>query len=55
MPNPCDKSLDNLKNFNHKKDNDIFYAISHGVHRGVLRTGKKDEREIFYKKIKKKM
>ena len=49
MPNPCDKSLDNLKNYNHKPINDIFYAISHGVHRGVLRTGKKDEREVFYK------
>ena len=54
MPNPCDKSLDNLKNFNHKPINDVFYAISHGVHRGVLRTGKKDEREIFISKLKKK-
>ena len=41
MPNPCDKSLDNLKNFNHKPINDVFYAISHGVHRGVLRRVKK--------------
>ena len=54
MPNPCDKSLDYLKNFNHKPMNDIFYAISHGVHRGVLRTGKKDEREVFISKLKKK-
>ncbi|MDC3053128.1 glycosyltransferase [Candidatus Pelagibacter sp.] len=54
MPNPCDKSLDNLKNYNQTPQNDIFYAISHGVHRGVLRTGKKDEREIFISKLKKK-
>ena len=54
MPNPCDKALDNLKNFNHKPHNDIFYAISHGVHRGVLRTGKQDEREVFISKLKNK-
>tara|TARA_A100001011_G_scaffold93524_1_gene98470 strand:+ start:257 stop:2371 length:2115 start_codon:yes stop_codon:yes gene_type:complete len=54
IPNPCDKSLDNLKNFNQMPYNDIFYAISHGVHRGVLRTGKKDEREIFISKLKNK-
>ena len=33
---------------------DIFYAISHGVHRGELRQGKKDERELFISKLKKK-
>ena len=54
MPNPCDKSLDNLKNYNLTPHNDIFYAISHGVHRGVLRTGKKDEREVFISKLKNK-
>ena len=53
MPNPCDKSLDTLKNFNHSPYNDVFYAISHGVHRGVLRSGKIDEREIFINKLKK--
>ncbi len=54
MPNPCDKSLDNLKNFNHKPTNDVFYAISHGVHRGVLRSGKQDERETFIRNLKNK-
>ena len=54
MPNPCDKSLDYLENFNSNQDYDIFYAISHGVHRGILRPGKKDEREIFINKLKKK-
>ena len=54
MPNPCDKSLDYLENFKGNPDYDIFYAISHGVHRGVLRPGKEDEREIFITKLKKK-
>ncbi len=51
IPNPCDNSLDNLKNFNYDCDFDIFYAISHGVHRGNLRPGKRDEREIFVSKL----
>ncbi len=54
MPNPCDKSLDYLKNFEYVQDYDLFYAISHGVHRGNLRPGKVDEREIFIKKLIKK-
>ena len=54
LPNPCDKSLDNLQNFKNEKDYDIFYAISHGVHRGNLRLGKKDEREVFIDKLIKK-
>ena len=51
IPNPCDSSLDNLKIFNSKPDNDMFYAISHGVHRGILRPGKLDERELFIRKL----
>ena len=54
IPNPCDESLDNLKNYNDTPDYDIFYAISHGVHRGKLRRGKIDEREIFINKLLKK-
>ena len=54
LPNPCDKSLDNLQNFRNDKDYDVFYAISHGVHRGNLRLGKKDEREQFIDKLLKK-
>ena len=30
---------------------DVFYALSHGVHRGVLKRGKYDDREIFVKKL----
>jgi hypothetical protein len=54
MPNPCDDSLDCLKNFNTKQEYDLFYAISHGVHRGILRRDKIDEREIFIRKLKRK-
>ncbi len=54
MPNPCDHSLDYLTNFKNTQDYDIFYAISHGVHRGNLRPGKTDERELFITKLKKK-
>ena len=54
MPNPCDKSLDYLTNFDNTHDFDLFYAISHGVHRGNLRYGKIDEREIFISKLRKK-
>ena len=51
IPNPCDPSLDNLKIYNKNPENDVFYAISHGVHRGILRDGKTDERELFIKKL----
>ena len=54
MPNPCDNSLDCLKNFNTKQEYDLFYAISHGVHRGILRRDKIDEREIFISNLKRR-
>ena len=54
MPNPCDKSLEYLENYKNRQDFDIFYAISHGVHRGILRAGKIDEREKFISKLKNK-
>ncbi len=48
IPNPVDESFENLdiyknKNFKH----DLFFAMSHGVHRGILKPGKKDGREIL--------
>jgi hypothetical protein len=33
----------------------FFFAMSHGVHRGVLKKGKFDERENFLKKLTKKL
>ena len=52
MPNPVDSSFETLKNFNKKSlNNDVFFAMSHGVHRGVLKKGKFDERENFITKL----
>ena len=52
LPNPVDSSFEVLKNFNNKFfNNDVFFAMSHGVHRGVLKSGKFDSREIFINKL----
>ena len=54
LPNPVDESFEVLKNDqNSFLSNDVFFAMSHGVHRGVLKKGKFDEREIFINKLKK--
>jgi len=52
IPNPSDKSFEILNNFNKSCNVDVFFALSHGVHRGVLKTGKTDDRVIFIKKLK---
>ena len=54
MPNPSDKAFEVLNNFMNNCENDVFFAMSHGVHRGVLKKGKFDDREIFIKKLIKK-
>ena len=54
IPNPCDQSFESLKNYNHNTPKDIFFAMSHGVHRGQLKLGKIDNREIFINKLIKK-
>ena len=53
MPNPSDESFEILKNYQHKCENDVFFAMSHGVHRGELKKGKFDNREFFINKLKK--
>jgi glycosyltransferase involved in cell wall biosynthesis len=53
MPNPSDRALDNLNIYNNDCEKDVFFAMSHGVHRGVLKDGKYDERDIVLKKITK--
>ena len=46
IPNPVDESFEVLKNYKYKNlKNDVFFAMSHGVHRGVLKKGKFDKRE----------
>ena len=51
MPNPCDEAFEILSNYNNNCRSDIFFAMSHGVHRGSLKTGKIDQRENFIKKL----
>ena len=52
MPNPVDQSLEKLENYKNKYFNsDVFFAMSHGVHRGVLKKGKIDKRESFINKL----
>jgi glycosyltransferase involved in cell wall biosynthesis len=45
IPNPADESFETLENYNHDCENDLFFAMSHGVHRGVLKRNKTDNRE----------
>ena len=54
IPNPCDQSFETLENYKHDCENDLFFAMSHGVHRGQLKRGKKDNREIFLNQLIKK-
>ena len=56
LPNPVDKSFEILKNYKNKNlKNDVFFAMSHGVHRGTLKKGKFDQRENFLKKLTDKL
>ena len=47
IPNPSDKSFETLNNYNNSCNVDVFFALSHGVHRGVLKSGKIDDRVNF--------
>ena len=51
MPNPCDRSFEILKNYENNCTNDVFFAMSHGVHRGGLKKGKYDDRENLINKL----
>ncbi len=51
IPNPCDKSIETLSNYKKNCSNDVFFALSHGVHRGKLKSRTSDDREIFIKKL----
>ena len=52
IPNPSDKSFETLNNFNRSCNVDVFFALSHGVHRGVLKSGKTDDRILFLNNLK---
>ena len=51
IPNPCDDSFETLNNYSKPCNVDVFFALSHGVHRGVLKTGKTDDRVNFINKL----
>ncbi len=54
IPNPCDESFEILSNYKKNCNYDVFFAMSHGVHRGELKSGKIDDRENFVNKLIKK-
>ena len=49
-----DNSFETLNNFNKSCNVDVFFALSHGVHRGKLKSGKIDDRISFFRKSYKK-
>ncbi len=51
IPNPSDKSFETLNNYEKSCNVDVFFALSHGVHRGVLKSGKTDDRVNFVNKL----
>ena len=54
IPNPIDPSIDIYKNFKQKKPVDVFLAISHGQHRGILKKDYIDDRVKLINKLTKK-
>ncbi len=51
IPNPSDPSFETLNNYNKNCSNDVFFALSHGVHRGNLKSRSYDDREKFITKL----
>ena len=52
MPIPADKNIEKLNVYeNNKSIYDLFFTMSHGVNRGVLKSNKKDERDPFIQKL----
>ena len=51
IPNPVDTSFETLENYKNPCNVDVFFALSHGVHRGVLKYGKADDRNYFLKQL----
>ena len=46
-----DSSFETLNNFKQTCNVDVFFALSHGVHRGILKKGKEDDRSYFLKEL----
>ena len=54
IPNPSDHSFETLNNYSKSCSVDVFFALSHGVHRGILKTGKQDDRIVFLNRLQEK-
>ena len=52
---PVDENIERFDVFNLKPKKDLFYAMSHGVNRAVLKDGIEDERINFLDKLVKKI
>ena len=56
IPNPVDSAIDNLHNYKQNDlEYDVFFAISHGQNRAILKEGKTDDREGLFKYVIKKL
>ncbi len=52
LPTPVDRNIEKLSIYNSNDFTyDVFFAMSHGVNRGIIKSGKKDERESFIKEL----
>ena len=52
LPTPVDRNIEKLNIYNQNNyTHDVFFAMSHGVNRGKIKFGKKDEREEFVKNL----
>ena len=51
---PVDKNIERYDVYNLNPRKDLFYAMSHGVNRAVLKDGIEDDRVIFLDKLVKK-
>tara|TARA_B100000579_G_scaffold399131_1_gene379870 strand:+ start:203 stop:2335 length:2133 start_codon:yes stop_codon:yes gene_type:complete len=51
IPNPTDPSFETLENYKNECSVDVFFALSHGVHRGKLKLRNSDDRELFINKL----
>ena len=52
---PVDKNIEHFNVFNMRPKKDLFYAMSHGVNRAVLKKGTEDNRVHFLDKLVKKI
>jgi hypothetical protein len=55
IPNPIDPSIDVYRNYQSNKPVDLFLAISHGQHRGILKDHYIDDRVDLIKKLTNKV